>query len=709
MIEQIGDIAAHYIEAHGFGIVALGERSKEPATTGGLNDWSDDPDSVRAWLHENPECNIAVACGQPSGGVVVIDIDKDDDYDAFEFLRDWEIAYGDLPETVSAITGRGGLHLYYRVDREIRQFVNDELHIDFRGDGSYAMLPPSVHPNGNTVEWENDPDDFDIAEADERVYRFIEWVRPESEGGGKFELPDVIELGERDRTLMKYGFSMLARSVDPELLRATLHKANEERCSPPLAQRQVDKIARSVLKKKPGYSDEVKAMLAESEGSDEPDDPGEADKPAPKKSCKRAAFDHSRFGDKMIVEDHVCLIDEALAVYKDNCYKLGNRAVQGAMIRRKRNIKHRERTEVLRYLEIEAPVKELADKRYIAFKNGVLDLETMTLSEMSPALIIPNIIPHNWNPEADDPIVANTFMKMACGDSGTYQNLFEIIGHSMYRGAEIPACPILFGTGQNGKSTYLNMLHNILGDANVSSLDIATIGERFQSVAIMGKLANIGDDISNEFVSGSKASVVKKVATHDWIQAEYKGGDTFQFRPYCTPIFSCNEFPRIGDSSQGVMRRLFPVKFAARFKTSDPDFDPYIEDKLSTESACETAIYAGILALKMALERKEFTQTAAYVEEIENIKLTNSTVYQFAIDVLGYGTDEPDSVINQPTSSVYEEYMSYCSAMKIKTPVHQPRFSTEIKTIYDCEIGLKRIETTKGKKRVRCFTPKLDK
>lgn len=689
MVETLGEVAARYVSELGFALIPLKSRDKVPVTKHGLKDWSKDADDVRQGFGARPHLNMGVVLGEPSGNVVVIDIDVDDDkgYDGYDSLRAWEREHGELPETVTALTGRGGIHLYYRVDRIVHPSTNDELHIDIRGEGSYVVVPPSIHANGKPYYWENDPEDYAIADADENVYAFIEHVQGGQSERKKFRMPTEIKPGKRNDTLFRYGCSLQAQDFDDDMVAASMEAMNNIKCKPPLEQDELEKIIESVLACEKGLSKE--AMLAKAKKS---------------QGSGGSEFNHASFADMMIAEDHVCFIDGAPAIWQDNHYAIGKRYIEAAMIRHKHQIKARNRVEVYKYLELQAPHVKMADKRYIAFSNVVLDIKTMQTMDISPSLHIPNVIPHRWNPEAESSVLGTMLQNIARGDPAVIANLLEVIGLCMYRGTELATCPILFGRGQNGKSTYLNLIHRILGDENVSSLDVSTIGERFQTVPLMGKLANIGDDISNEFVSGNKASVVKKVITGDYIQAEYKGGDTFEFRPYCTLVFSCNDFPRIGDSSYGMIRRLHPVPFNAQFKVTDPGYNPNIEQDLATENAIECAIVLGIYALKEALEKKQLTNTEGREEQIENIKLNNSTVYQFASSELGYGEEGQRDINGCPTGELFEEYLSWCEKNHIRTPVYQNKFSTEIKDIYHMDISRIRIETTGGRKQVRAFT-----
>ena len=79
------------------------------------------------------------------------------------------------------------------------------------------------------------------------------------------------------------------------------------------------------------------------------------------------------------------------------------------------------------------------------------------------------------------------------------------------------------------------MIKALLGGDNYSTLDLETLGHNdFQVGQLVGKLANIGDDISNEFVKGGVLSVFKKIVSGDDVYTDVKGGQGYHFRPYCT-------------------------------------------------------------------------------------------------------------------------------------------------------------------------------
>src|SRR5699024_4107333 len=127
-------------------------------------------------------------------------------------------------------------------------------------------------------------------------------------------------------------------------------------------------------------------------------------------------------------------------------------------------------------------------------------------------------------------------------------------------------------------------------------------GERFKTAELFGKLANIGDDISSEYIPD--ASVFKKLVTGESISAEKKGQDPFDFINYSKLLFSANEIPRLGrgEDSGALARRLIIIPFNASFSKEDEDYNPNIKYDLQQEKALEYFIKLGVEGLKRILE-----------------------------------------------------------------------------------------------------------
>lgn len=249
--------AADYI-ARGLAVIPLRRGQKVPATKHGINDWSDNPAQLDYWWGHDGWYNVGIVTGQPSGGVFAIDLDVHDPArSGIETLRDWETVHGRLPETWEQVTGSGGRQLFYRASRKVRNSANGELGVDVRGDGGFVVAPPSVHPNGEPYEWSTSPDDCEIADANDAVWEFLDYVRPSStkgEGEDKpaFRLPEAITANRND-TLFRYASSLREKGLDAPSVRVLVLDANARLCKPPLPVAEIDRtIMRTVGRYEPG-------------------------------------------------------------------------------------------------------------------------------------------------------------------------------------------------------------------------------------------------------------------------------------------------------------------------------------------------------------------------------------------------------------------------------------------------------------------------
>jgi hypothetical protein len=129
-------------------------RSKEPASPHGFKDATTDPARIRAWFERSPDLNLAFATGSGSGRWIL-----DADAGSADTLLDWERDYGGLPDTPLLQTGRGGRqwHFLNPSGLVIPSRVKFATGIDTRGEGGYALLPPSVTEKAYTWLREGDP------------------------------------------------------------------------------------------------------------------------------------------------------------------------------------------------------------------------------------------------------------------------------------------------------------------------------------------------------------------------------------------------------------------------------------------------------------------------------------------------------------------------------------------------------------------------
>jgi hypothetical protein len=147
-------IALHGIDDRGrctCGRADCSAAGKHPVDRG----WQDGPlryDVLSDYLYEHPRANVGLRMGAQPGGWTLIAIDVDGPR---SLLAPLEAEHGALPPTLTARTGRGGLHLLFRVpaDRAPRNRVRMAPGVDVRSVGGQVVAAPSRHASGAVYGW----------------------------------------------------------------------------------------------------------------------------------------------------------------------------------------------------------------------------------------------------------------------------------------------------------------------------------------------------------------------------------------------------------------------------------------------------------------------------------------------------------------------------------------------------------------------------
>lgn len=398
-------------------------------------------------------------------------------------------------------------------------------------------------------------------------------------------------------------------------------------------------------------------------------------------------FLFDKFATYLKSNHHIIKINNQLHMYRDGIYVNGYEEIEAEMIRHIPNLNRQKRSEVIAYLDILIRKNtQMSPANYIAFKNGIYDISTDEFIDFSPDLIVTNKINYDYVPNAESEIVDKSLNKLACNDESVRALLEEVIGYCFYRRNELRKSFILIGDKSNGKSTYLDMIKTLLGDENTSALDLKELGDRFKTAEMFGKLANIGDDIGDDFIPNP--AVFKKLVSGDRVNVERKGQNPFDFNNYGKLLFSANNIPRIKDKSGAVISRLVIIPFDAQFSVNDVDYDPYVKYKLRQPENMEYLIQLGIKGLKRVLQNREFTTSQRVQKELREYEENNNPVLLFFKEI------SIEDIENNPTKDIYKKYSEFCIANSFQ-PMSNIEFSKQVKKYYDVEIIDKTIKRVK--------------
>ncbi len=250
---RLSDAAISYAN-RGFAVFPLLPKAKEPdgkLVPHGFLEATADAERVRNWWDRAPDANIGLACAPQ---FLVLDEDpRNGGEQALEDLFMRAPRYGF--ETLTSLTGGGGRHFVFRhpgFDIGVKG-IGPGLDIKSRG---YIVAPPSVHPSGRPYTWQ-DPA-APITQVPDWLLETI--TQQQQQQRRAVGAPNVTAIacsiveGQRNETLFKLACSLRGKGLSEPAIRAALIEENRARCSPPLPDDEVRRIAGSAGRYQEGSS-----------------------------------------------------------------------------------------------------------------------------------------------------------------------------------------------------------------------------------------------------------------------------------------------------------------------------------------------------------------------------------------------------------------------------------------------------------------------
>ena len=226
---------------------------KHPRTPHGFKDATTDLKQIEEWWRAWPDANIGLATGEVSG-VDVLDVDPR--ACGAESLWELEQRHGEMPSTVTSLTGGGGAHIFFQHSAGLKNQASEiGAGLDFKTTGGYVILPPSNHASGRSYVWEGAgrPNETKVAQIPNWLLQLVQTASTANGNGAKPATPitDKIPSGQRNSMLASLAGSMRRREMVAGEIAGALMLVNNRRCDPPLPDGEVRAIAESVARYEP--------------------------------------------------------------------------------------------------------------------------------------------------------------------------------------------------------------------------------------------------------------------------------------------------------------------------------------------------------------------------------------------------------------------------------------------------------------------------
>lgn len=225
-----------------------------------------------------------------------------------------------------------------------------------------------------------------------------------------------------------------------------------------------------------------------------------------------------------------------------------------------------------------------ADPWLLNTGTGTIDLRTGELLPHRREDYLTRLVEVGYDPEATAPTFEKFLDTVFAGDRDLIGYVQRAVGLAIQGGISGQVLFFLIGTGSNGKTTFIEALHDLLGGyarkLPVESLMKKPVGSVRNDLAQLPGVrlvTAVESDIDGKLAEG----LVKSITGGDTISARFLYREFFDFRPQLTPMVSTNHLPMVRGTDHAVWRRIKAIPFDVTIP--DEEQDQHLPEKLRAE------------------------------------------------------------------------------------------------------------------------------
>jgi P4 family phage/plasmid primase-like protien len=256
------------------------------------------------------------------------------------------------------------------------------------------------------------------------------------------------------------------------------------------------------------------------------------------------------------------------------------------------------------------------DTQYLNLPNGLLDWKEGKLYPHNPHVVSTIRIPIEWDENAECPEIDQFFTEVFPGDA--IELAYEILGYMLYNDNPLHKAILLYGSGRNGKGTFIRLARMLVGHNNISAVTPQALdSSQFSSAQLYGKLANLVGDVDPRIFKSTEQ--FKQLTGGDYMMAQHKHKDPFVFRCRALMIAAFNALPRTADTTEGFFSRWVVIPFSAFFPAGRADAT--LIDRLVTQRNLQGLLRMAVGGLQAVMRRGTFTLPPSVVSATDRFKM----------------------------------------------------------------------------------------
>ena len=218
---------------------------KHPIAEGWQSDLISNKEDLLEFLKRRPNSNLAI---YTAASDTFFALDFDAKNGGLETLKKMEQEFGPLPPTPTVLTGGGGYHFYFSINKELKGLLRGKLTkfpgLDIISNGN-LVIPGSLHKSGNLYRFKecHSPADLPLAELPQS---WLEAISNKPKAAAKRTMsPNLFPEGTRNSSLFAEACKYFSRGLGVYSVNQAISVLNLTSCQPPLEESEVAQIIES--------------------------------------------------------------------------------------------------------------------------------------------------------------------------------------------------------------------------------------------------------------------------------------------------------------------------------------------------------------------------------------------------------------------------------------------------------------------------------
>lgn len=338
---------------------------------------------------------------------------------------------------------------------------------------------------------------------------------------------------------------------------------------------------------------------------------------------------------------------------------------------------------MLNEIEHHLPILPIQMDRYKMALNtpsGIINLKNGDVKAHNPEYYFTKITSVDCAEAADCPRWLAFLNDIFAGDKDLIRYIQKAVGYSLTGSTAEQCAFFLYGTGRNGKSTFIDVIRDVFGDYAANIQPETIMVKSSQSNAINSDIARLkGARLvtsvePNEGVRLNEG-LLKQLTGDDTVTARKLYSEEFEFKPEFKLWMATNHKPIIRGTDTGIWRRIHMIPFDVQIP--EDKVDKNLTHKLKAEM---TGIFKWCIDGCLMWQREGLQMPAAVLKSVREYRREMDVISAFIEDKCTLEGTVQASMLYAAYASWADSNNEYCMS--------NTKFSTEL---------AKRFEKIKGR------------